>query len=155
MADSIISTNKRGSGVGCTGKEPVFKMSIKLKGGDNETLSTYYFIVTDVSWGETETTAVTQTVGGDIFLYCTGAQPVSLSLTGMVIYPACEDQPKKRFRDFWKEYRIGTYKKLLEVKLDDDVYYLALTQYTRQPTTSEADLDIGRLTFIGVASASS
>ncbi len=150
MSESIIMKNKRGSGVGCDGVKPVFTMSIKA---DNELqLSTYHFIATDLAWSETDTTAVTQTVGGDIFMYCTGAQAVSFSVTGMIIYPACESEPEKKFRDFWNTYRIGTYKKLLEVTLDKDVYYVALTNYVRQPTSSEADLDIVKLSFIGVAS---
>ena len=150
MSDSIIMTNKRGSGVECAGKEPVFKMSLKVDENDTK-FSTYHFIATDLSWGEAEATAVTQTVGGDLFMYCTGAQPITLTLTGMIIYPACEEATKK-FRDFWKSYRIGTYKKLLELSLDEQVYYVALTSYTRQPSSSESDVDIARMTFIGTTS---
>lgn len=148
MSTSIIIPNKRGSGVQCNGPEPIFKMSLKP-----EELSAYHFVATDVSWNETDTTQVVQTVGGDIFMYCTGAAPISLSLTGMVIYPACKEKQHK-FRDFWSAYRLGTYKKLLELTLDENVYYVALTSYIRQPTTSEADLDIAKMTFVGVASKS-
>ena len=144
---SLILPTKRGAGVKDVSIQPVFTM--EFKGVD---LEQYHIVGTDLSWGEADATSVVQTVGGDIFMYCTGAQPVALTMSAMVIYPPGTCQSKKgKFRDFWSAYRIGTYKKLLTVVLDEQAFRLALTNYTRMPTAQEADLDITRLSFIGVA----
>lgn len=128
---------------------------ITVKIDDGNLVNQYGILATDLSITEGETAFTTTTTGGDVYIYCTGQKPVTISVSGCIVFKIpngteCKD-PEKDFHAFYAEKRIGkSGSKPLTIKVGEATYSVCLTDCTRNGTSTPTELHTFNLKFVGV-----
>lgn len=132
---------------------PVFIFEIEE---EDDLAKTYGIVATDVALEEGETSFTTTTVGGDIYIYCTGQKPVTISLSGCILNSGkgtdveCYSN-NKEFRKFYEEHRIGKKgNKPVRMTIGGDVFTGCLLGYSRKASSVPTDSDVFSFKFVGV-----
>ena len=148
MADSIIYNRLK--------ETQAFIFSIP-----NEQLATTYGIIaTEIAIEESETSFTTTTVGGDVYIYCTGQKPVNISLSGCILDPKqaedkkCYGNNDKDFRKFYEGHRIGKQgNEPVRMTIGGDAFTGCLYGYSRKASSLPTDSDVFSFKFVGVKNA--
>lgn len=144
QANSTIHRHPRGAG---TFLEPS-KSAVYMRIAPHGSLTAFSMLVTGVQWHEGEHHSVQSTIGGDNYMFLTGSKPVPVTITGVVIYPACVVPYK--LSAFWDTYRASEHRKPIKMLLDGRPYWIMITDIRLEAHSTENDTEQFILTGVGV-----
>lgn len=163
---SLIAT--RAPGIMCSGQAgEATTVAVKIQIDETNEINTrtYGMVVYGFSIVEAGNTAVTASIGKNLFVYATNEAPVQITLRGVIgEITSDKSKPKRRrrrdeqsdasevkkFPKFYEDNRVGNKGKILKIIIDDTSYYAVLTSYNRNYSTTPSVTDDVSLSFLAV-----